>query len=165
MPSVKLRPSARALILDEDDRILLCKFEFVRDGGPVVVWAAPGGGVEPGETLLVALRRELDEEVGLALTADPPHVWHQQVVRAGHADGYDGVINDYFLVRTAAFSPRGSMTDEQLAAENVAGMRWWTLEELADYAGTDLFSPRSLPRLLPALLAGGLPEVPEVLGL
>ncbi len=67
MPPVNLRPSARAIILDEDDRILLCRFEFLRDGQHVVVWATPGGGVEPGETLLAALRRELLEEVGLEI--------------------------------------------------------------------------------------------------
>ena len=165
MPAVNLRPSARALILDPDSRILLCKFEFVRDGRVVVVWAAPGGGVEPGETLLTALRRELDEEVGLALLADPPHVWHQEVIRDGHANGYDGVINDYFLVRAAAFEPRGTLSDEELAAENVAGFRWWTLAEVAGYSGDDLFSPRALARLLPALLAGGPPATPLRLGL
>ena len=62
-----------------------------------MVWATPGGGVEPGESLLAALRRELDEEVGLVLDHDPPHVWHQEVVRPGRFEGYDGVTNDYFL--------------------------------------------------------------------
>jgi 8-oxo-dGTP diphosphatase len=66
--AVNLRPSARAVILDESDRILLCRFEFSRDGRTFVVWAAPGGGVEAGETLEDALRRELLEEVGLELT-------------------------------------------------------------------------------------------------
>jgi 8-oxo-dGTP diphosphatase len=161
----RLRPAARAIILDEEDRILLCRFEFVRDGRPVVVWATPGGGVEPGETLLAALRRELAEEVGLSVTADPPLVWHQEVVRDGHADGYDGVINDYFLVRTTAFVPRGSMTDDELAAENISGFRWWSQAEIASYQGTDLFGPRALGATLAALLRDGPPALPVPLGL
>src|SRR4051794_7804222 len=104
-----LRHSARALILTDDERILLRR--HVLPGPPAgFVWAAPGGGVESGETPLAALRRELREEVGLAIDADPPHVWHQEVV-SGHVPGYDGVVNDYFLVRTAAFLPRGTLSD------------------------------------------------------
>ncbi len=162
---MRLRPAARAIILDEDDRILLCRFEFPRDGRRVVVWSTPGGGVESGETLLAALRRELIEEVGLELDVDPPHVWHQEVVRPGHVDGYDGLINDYFLVRTTAFTPRGSLSDEELAAENVTGLRWWTLAEISGYQGSDLFGPRALGVLLAGLLADGLPDSPLVLSL
>jgi 8-oxo-dGTP diphosphatase len=163
--SPRLRPAARAIILDEDDRILLCRFQFARDGQQVVVWSTPGGGVEAGESLLAALRRELLEEVGLELPADPPHVWHQQVVRAGHMNGYDGLVNDIFLVRTAAFVPRGTMTDAQLAAENVTGTRWWSLAEIAAYSGPELFGPRDLAALLGALLRDGPPATPLVLGL
>ncbi|WP_230396523.1 NUDIX domain-containing protein [Streptomyces blattellae] len=68
-----MRHSVRAIILDEDDRILLCRFA-IPDPAGTVVWAAPGGGIEPGETPLGALRREVREEVGLMIEADPPHV-------------------------------------------------------------------------------------------
>jgi 8-oxo-dGTP diphosphatase len=161
VPPVRLRPAARAIILDEDDRILLCRFEFPRDGRQFVVWATPGGGVEPGESLLAALRRELQEEVGLELNADPPHIWHHEQVRAGYpADGYDGAVNDYFLVRVPAFTPRGSLSDEELAAENVTGLRWWDLAEIAGYQGTDRFGPRNLALLLATLLREGPPAEP-----
>ena len=165
MPQVNLRPSARAIILDENDRILLCRFEFARDGRQVVVWAAPGGGVEPGESLLAALRRELMEEVGLEIDQAPPHVWHQEIVRAGHAAGYDGAINDFFLVRVPAFTPRGSLSDEELAAENVTGLRWWALPDIASYRGSDLFGPRGLAALLDELLRDGPPAGPVQLDL
>jgi 8-oxo-dGTP diphosphatase len=164
VPPLRLRPSARGIILDEDDRILLCRFQFARDGRAVVVWATPGGGVEPGESLLAALRRELMEEVGLQIQDEPPHVWHEEIVRAGHAAGYDGVTNDYFLVRVPAFTPRGTLTDEQLAAENVTGLRWWSLADIAGYQGSDLFGPRDLGALLEALLRDGRPSEPVRLG-
>jgi ADP-ribose pyrophosphatase YjhB (NUDIX family) len=73
--SPKLRASVRAIILDEHDHVLLCRFvsphPAVPDGAPAV-WAAPGGGVEPGEDGLSALRRELREETGLVTAGDPP---------------------------------------------------------------------------------------------
>ncbi|MFD8563525.1 NUDIX hydrolase [Streptosporangium canum] len=162
---VNLRRSVRAIVLDEDDRILLCRLVIAKPSGTINVWAAPGGGIEPGETALAALRRELREEVGLAIDADPPHVWHQKVIDPGHAVGYDGVINDYFLVRTASFRPRGVMSDDELAAENIDGFHWWQLSDIADYRGSDVFSPRDLAAPLAALIAGGVPARPVPLSL
>jgi 8-oxo-dGTP diphosphatase len=94
--------------------------------------------------------------------ADPDTVW---AVAPGHASGYDGVVNDYYLVRTDTFTPRGTMTDEQLAAENVAGFRWWTQPEIANYRGRAVFSPRDLAGALAALLADGPPKHPLAFGL
>ncbi|WP_367128118.1 NUDIX hydrolase [Saccharothrix sp. HUAS TT1] len=159
---MKPRHSVRAIVLDEDDRVLLCRLAIPEPDGTTVVWVAPGGGVEPGETEHEALRRELYEEVGLtAFDVGPRPVWRQEVVRPDHG----GVVNDYFLVRANSFTPRGGLTDEELAAEHISGLRWWTLSEIADHRGPDLFSPRDLATPLAALIADGAPADPVVLGL
>ena len=166
--TARLRRAVRAVILADDDRVLLCRFSLPHPAvpaGATVVWAAPGGGIEPGELPLAALRRELHEETGLVLDADPPHVWHQEVAAAGHADGYDGVVNDYFPVRTTRFDPRGALSADELAAEHISGMRWWRHADIAEYRGTDLFSPRDIATPLAALIAGDIPNTPVMLGL
>ncbi|WP_030670121.1 NUDIX domain-containing protein [Streptomyces sp. NRRL B-1347] len=160
MPAVQLRHSVRAIVLDERERVLLCRCVLPDE----VVWITPGGGIEAGETPRAALRREVREEVGLAVEGTPPHVWHQEIVAPGHAAGYDGVINDYYLVRTRSFRPEGALSDEELAAENLAGFRWWRLDEIAAYQGPDFFGPSGMAALLADLLTGGVPERPLSIG-
>ena len=155
----RLRPAARAVVLDPADRILLVRFEF--PSGPL--WATPGGGLEADESLRDGLHRELQEEVGLDAPDEPQHLWHQEVVAEGHATGYDGVINDYFLVRTEPFEVGGTLTEAELQAENVHGHRWWTLDELL--ASESHFAPRALPNLLQDLLQTGPPTTPTQLSL
>ncbi|MFF2807118.1 NUDIX domain-containing protein [Streptomyces sp. NPDC058000] len=162
MPPLRLRRSVRALVLDETERILLCR-QVVPETG-TTVWAAPGGGIEQHERPLAALRRGQREEVGLAVEHDPPHVWHQEVGGPGYAVGHDGVVNDYLLVRTAWFAPRGALTDAELAAEHIVGPQWWRPAEISAYRGPELFSPRDLATPLRALLSSGVPREPLVLG-
>ncbi|WP_249997785.1 NUDIX domain-containing protein [Actinoplanes sp. M2I2] len=154
---MRFRHSVRGLVVDPDDRLLL----YATPLGGATLWVPPGGGIEAGETLLEALRRELAEETGLRLTGTPPHVWHRETPGADYVPGYDGVVNDYFLVRVAAFTPRGTLTPEQLAAEHVGEFRWWRLPEIA--ASADIFSPRDLLTLLPPLLTGHPPADPLVI--
>ncbi|MEU1969442.1 NUDIX domain-containing protein [Micromonospora sediminicola] len=60
--SVIVHRSVRAILLDEDDRLLLIK--RVKPG-QAPYWTTPGGGVGPEDVSLeAALRRELHEELG-----------------------------------------------------------------------------------------------------
>jgi hypothetical protein len=101
----------------------------------------------------------------LVTAIDPPHVWRQVVVAADHAPGFDGLVNDYFLIRATHFEPQGDFTDAQLAAEHIATFRWWQLSEITSYTGPDLFSPRDLATPLTDLLTSRIPSEPVTLGL
>jgi 8-oxo-dGTP pyrophosphatase MutT (NUDIX family) len=80
----------RALVVDEERRVFLVRHSYVRG------WHLPGGGVEPGETLVDALIRELREEANIEPTA-PPRLhgifFNQRVSRRDHVAVF--VVTDF----------------------------------------------------------------------
>jgi 8-oxo-dGTP pyrophosphatase MutT (NUDIX family) len=60
-----LTVGVRALVIDGTDRVFLVKHSYVAG------WHLPGGGVEPGESLMTALTRELREEGNIELSDQP----------------------------------------------------------------------------------------------
>jgi 8-oxo-dGTP diphosphatase len=67
-----LEPRIRvSAVLRWEGRVLLCRHEKAGRGE---YWLLPGGGVNSGESLVQALRRELEEEVGVGedLTFEGP---------------------------------------------------------------------------------------------
>ena len=54
----------RAVVLDSENRVFLVKHSYV-DG-----WYLPGGGVDIGESMYEAMRRELKEEGNIDLTGE-----------------------------------------------------------------------------------------------
>jgi hypothetical protein len=56
------------------------------------------------------------------------------------------------------FVPQPLLTADQLAAEHVREIRWWSTDELASTRAA--FSPRGLPRLLAELLDNPVPSAP-----
>lgn len=55
----------RAIVIDGEQRVFLVRHTYVPG------WHFPGGGVEPGETLIEALARELREEGNIVLEGAP----------------------------------------------------------------------------------------------
>jgi 8-oxo-dGTP pyrophosphatase MutT (NUDIX family) len=63
VPNCYYRVSIKALILDETRK----KFLLVQE--PDGRWELPGGGLDHGENIHEALKREIKEEMGLAVTS------------------------------------------------------------------------------------------------
>jgi len=67
----RVRVSVRALLLNDDDELIVFRREVPGRG---VYYSAPGGKIDPGEDDETALRRELFEELG-ATVGDLRHLF------------------------------------------------------------------------------------------
>jgi 8-oxo-dGTP pyrophosphatase MutT (NUDIX family) len=156
--SLRIRTAARAIVLDDLDRVLLVRFAFP---GERILWATVGGGLEADETHQEAARRELAEEAGLDGVELGPEIWTRTHI---WDDGvhWDGQTERYFLVRTPAFEPMPRHTWEELNAEWVTDVRWWTIDEIE--ASNETFAPTRLAALLRDLVRDGPPAEPIDVG-
>ncbi|GGP87861.1 hypothetical protein GCM10010140_16610 [Streptosporangium pseudovulgare] len=161
LPGVVVRPSARVLLLDGHDRVLLFRGRgLVKNSG--LAWFTPGGGVDPGEELTAAAARELREETGQVVS--PDDFGQVVAVSRGHwADADDRLFyawDHYFLLRVP--EPTVDLSGmEDLERSLLDTFRWWPLPELRTTG--DHVIPPGLPGLLDRLLTGDLPAEPLIL--
>jgi NADH pyrophosphatase NudC (nudix superfamily) len=139
-------PTASALVLDEQGRVLLAR--RAKDPG-AGLWDLLGGFIEEGEEPLAALRRELEEETALEIE---PLEFH-----GGYPDRYGGegiyTLNLYWTARViggelelddeltevAWFSPEDLPGRDQFAFAN-------TVEALSDWkSGLGQRKPKNRP--------------------
>lgn len=127
---MRQRPSARLLVVDSEERVLL--FRFAAKTGPhseQTFWATPGGGLDSGETYAEAARRELFEETGLRADDVGPEV-ARRVASFQTLEG-DWVQADerFFVVRVSKLTiSRDAWTE--LEHDVMAEHRWWSLTDL-----------------------------------
>ena len=145
------RNAVRAILLTPDERVLLLR---IRLPGVIPFWIVPGGGIEPGETVRQALRRELQEELGLTDFEAGPVLWRRQ-----HTFNWKGdrlcQREVYHAVHTPHFEPR--MSDE-LESAVLDEFRWWKVRDLA--SATERLTPLSLAAIVNSYLRSGPPAEP-----
>src|SRR5262245_22007132 len=121
---MEIRSAARLIVIDTDQRVLLFRHT---DGRGREFWATPGGGVEVGETVEQAARREAAEELGAK-------DFELSQLRTGHAefvfaDRNVSQTETFFLVTRHA-DVLGPEVEELHRNEGIIEIRWWSLDEI-----------------------------------
>jgi len=159
---MRVRDTARVLLLDPQGRILLMRGRLAGAPDGERFWFTVGGGVEPGETVEQAAAREVLEETGIADARLGPVVWLREGVVPHMETGEPLLFRERYLVATSGGGEPDRSGWNDLERRLVDAIRWWTLAEIA--ASRERIYPEGLAGLLPEILAGQYPEAPIWIG-
>lgn len=141
-------------VLDPDGAVFMFRYDNSEVG---VHWAMPGGGIDPGETPLEAVVREVREETGwtdVAVDGTLLCLWEHDYTRAGVPVRQHEHV---YLARGPRRDPVGDLAAAH-ACDGIQHWRWWSPAELAADDAEPLWPPQ-LPALLAAVRAGGAAPV------
>lgn len=147
MALMQQRQSARAILLNERGQVLLIQHEDRTPVDPVQAdvlcyWATPGGGIEAEESPIDALRRELQEELGLTNVIIGSEVGVREVELNLPEVGLVLSHETYFVCRVADVPQlnQAGMSDSE--RRTLKTLRWWSREELENTS--ELLRPAAL---------------------
>ena len=101
-------------VIQNNGEYLLCKMASDRGVFPGQ-WALSGGGMEPGETMETALRREIREELGeeLNITDVKPWAFRDDIRTKTYPDGTTEEIYMIYLIFDCISTNRNIMFNEE----------------------------------------------------
>lgn len=139
------RNSSRAIVLNDKNEIFLFQyvFDYFKDGN--IVRITPGGGLEPGEDYEDALRREINEEMGIFLKEVPQSSYYRDATYT-LKNGENVIAHELFYVihiESMNLSFRGWTESEKIRMKKG---KWWSREEIEKSA--DEFFAKEILRLL-----------------
>lgn len=146
-----IRRSIRLVLLNQRDELLLMRMELQGRR----FWCTIGGGIEQGETLCQAARREAREETGFT-GADlelGPVIWRCEHLLT--IAGTPTLHHEQFML---ARTRREQLGRQELTAEEnavVKEFKWWPHAELL--STRELIFPPNLARHLGPVIGGQLP--------
>jgi 8-oxo-dGTP pyrophosphatase MutT (NUDIX family) len=162
---MRTRQTARVLVLDEQQRLLLFHIQdtvALHEAHPdmLIYWLTPGGGVEPNESHEEAARRELWEETGLTVDPLGPPVWHHERVLLMPRSGPILLQEQFFVAQL--IEPKVSLANLlPYERKTHQAYQWWPLAEIQK--SKDYFLPIALSQHLPAIIEGDRPAKPYFL--
>ncbi|WP_271219134.1 NUDIX hydrolase [Streptosporangium carneum] len=161
MREVIFRPTARVLLVDDHDRLLVYRGLLLQVEDPFYAWFTPGGGVDSGESLQQAAARELAEELGYAVAPEAlgPVVATSSGTWSLRGQAFRS-MDSYFLLRVSGLrvDTSGMDDEERRATDRFA---WWTVSQLE--SAEEMVVPVGLGTLLEGLLSGNSPTRPVAL--
>ena len=123
-----IQPAARAVIFDDQGRILLIR----RDDNKR--WALPAGGMEPGESVTQCMEREVREETGLTVESATAFAIYSE-------PRFTAPTRPEAQLLTVAYRVEDWSGELQTTTNETDDARWFTIDAL-----------RLLPDLMPMYL-------------
>jgi len=127
LPGVQFRIIVVGIVQNQLGEYLICKMPKGRGVFPDQ-WGLPGGGIEEGEMMEAALRRELKEELGTEISDIKPLFFTDGQYKKSFPDGTQRDVYMIFLI----FSCRAINNDLVLAPE-FSDYAWVRQESLISY--------------------------------
>ena len=147
-----IRNSAKAVIIQDDK--LLCTRNEDQWG---FFYLLPGGGQDPGETLMEALRRECREEIGAEITIRDLRYIREYIGKNHQFAEWDAELHQVEFMFLCDLKPESPVRNGANPDNWQVGVEWLPLDKLKEY--------RIYPSVLATFLGpGGQVNGPVYLG-
>lgn len=122
------RNIARAIVYDESGEFYFVRAERDDDFGKATLIETAGGGVEEGEDLVAAIKRDLKEELGIMV---------EIICKIGVVSDYYNLIhrhniNNYFLCKVRSFGEK-ELTEDEINSFHLSTLKLSYEEAVKEY--------------------------------